>query len=239
MTALVLQARLDSSRLPQKALLHLGELPLIFQVMRALSFIPCGTNILACPHDSVAAFSPLAEEAGFTVVAGPKEDVLARFCIALRQCGAEKIIRATGDNPFVFADAAAALHHEVLALQADAGSRRDTIDYAAYTGLPYGAGVELVSAEALLRAERETQDASHREHVCPYLYNNGERFRLHRPPAPLRWQGADLRITVDTAEDYQRAQILYERLSTLPVKEQNKGENVIAAYKQCFPEGGE
>jgi len=224
-TALVLQARLDSSRLPEKSLLPLGGRPLIFRVMEALSFLPCQIRILACPEDSVSAFAPLAEEAGFTLVAGPKDDVLARFCRAIHRGSAERIIRATGDNPFVFVDAAAALNKEALDLNAD---------YAAYSGLPYGAGVESVSARALLRAQQEARAPAEREHVCPYLYGRPELFHLHRPLAPRRWQGAQARITVDTHEDYERAQALYTTLLPLPPPERNLGETIIGAYKRLF-----
>ena len=237
MTALVLQARLDSSRLSEKSMLPLGGRPLIFRVMEALRFLACEAKILACPEDSVSAFAPLAEEAGFSLIPGPKDDVLARYCLAIRQCGAERIIRATGDNPFVFVDAAYALNQEALALDAD---------YAAYSGLPYGAGVESVAGEALLRAEREADDPAEREHVCPYLYGHpelsrrgpsslvgfGGGFRLHRPPAPAHWQAPALRVTVDTKEDYERALVLYEELLSLPEEERNRGENVIAAYRR-------
>ena len=226
-TALIVQARLDSSRLPEKSLLPLGGRPLIFRVMEALRLLPCDARILACPDDAVSAFAPLAQEAGFTVLAGPKDDVLARFCLAVRHCGAGWIIRATGDNPFVFADAAAALNRE---------AQSHAADYAAYSGLPYGAGTECVTAQALFRAGQEAQEAAEREHVCPYLYKRPELFRLHRPLAPLRWQGADLRLTVDTREDYERAQALYLRLSSLPMDERNRGENVIAAHKKLFGE---
>ena len=220
MTALILQARLDSNRLQEKMLLPLGGRPLVFRVMEALSFFPADEKILACTEDSVSSFAPLAEELRFTLISGPKEDVLARYCIAIRRYGADRIVRATADNPFVFVDAAVALNSEAAELGAD---------YAGYSGLPYGAGVESVSAEALLRAEREAKDLSEREHVCPYLYRHGELFRLHRPLAPLRWQGPELRITVDTAEDYERAQLLYGKLSSLPADRRNLGGNVIAA----------
>ena len=223
MTALIVQARLDSSRLPEKSLLPLGGRPLIFRVMEALAFLPCEAKILACPEDSVSAFAPLAEEAGFALAAGPKDDVLARYCLAIRQCGAERIIRATGDNPFVFADAAAALNQEALALGAD---------YAAYVGLPYGAGVEAVSGGALLRAEKDAREPEEREHVCPYLYSRPGLFPLHRPLAPRRWQGPHLRITVDTREDYERALALYDDLLSLPPPERTRGENIIAACKR-------
>ena len=225
MTALILQARLDSSRLAGKALLPLGGRPLIFRVMEALAFLPCEAKILACPEDSVSSFAPLAEEAGFTLVSGPKDDVLARYCIAIRRSGADRIIRATGDNPFVFVDAAEAIHKEALALGAD---------YAGYSGLPYGAGVEAAASGALLRAEKEAVRPPEREHVCPYLYGHPEFFRLHRPLARRAWQGPDLRITVDTREDYERAAVLYDCLQSLPGKERNLGENVIAAYNRAF-----
>ena len=223
MTALIIQARLDSSRLRRKCALPLGGRPLIFRVMEAFSAFPVDAKILACPEDSGREFAPLADEAGFTLVCGPGDDVLARYCLAIRRSGADRIIRATGDNPFVFADAALALHREASALGAD---------YSGYSGLPHGAGVESVVSEALLRAEREAQSPAEREHVCPYLYGHPEFFRLHRPLAPLKWQGPDLRVTVDTREDYEHALVLYESLLSLPREERNFGERIIAASRR-------
>ena len=220
MTALVLQARLDSTRLKRKCMLPLGGRPLILRVMEAFRFFSCDAKILACPEDSGGEFAPLAEEAGFTLVCGPGDDVLARYCLAIRRSGADRIIRATGDNPFVFTDAAAALDREAVALAAD---------YSGYSGLPHGAGVESVLSEALLRAEKEARSQTEREHVCPYLYGHPEFFRLHRPLAPRKWQGPDLRVTVDTREDYERALVLYDNLCSLPPEERNHGERIIGA----------
>jgi spore coat polysaccharide biosynthesis protein SpsF len=223
--AVVLQARLDSSRLPGKALLPLGGRPFIYRVMEALKRIPADLYILASPDDCAGPFGPLAEEAGFLFCPGPKEDVLGRYCLAIRRFSLGRVIRATGDNPFVFAVAADAITREALCLGAD---------YAAYSGLPYGAGVESVAAEALLRAERETASLSasltpEREHVCPYLYGHPELFLLHRPLAPRSWQGPSLRITVDTGEDYERCLLLWEALKENPLPRE---EALIAAWRQ-------
>ena len=225
MTALILQARLDSSRLFHKSLLPLYGRPLVFRVMEALSFLPCDKRILACPETSVPFFASYAEEAGFTLVPGPEDDVLARYCLAIKSCGADRVIRATGDNPFVFVDAAEALNREALALNAD---------YAGYYGLPYGTGVESISPEALFRAEREARAPAERENVCPYLYAHPELFRLHRPLAPLHWQGLEQRVTVDTLDDFERASVLYDSLISLPLAERNRGENIISAYNKVF-----
>ncbi|AEF83008.1 cytidylyltransferase domain-containing protein [Leadbettera azotonutricia] len=222
MTALVIQARLDSTRLFRKSLLPLGGRPLIFRVMEALGIVDCEVKVLACPEDSAAAFAPLAEEAGFCLVPGPKEDVLARYCLAIKRFHPDRIIRVTGDNPFTFTDAAEFLNAEAAALGCD---------YAGYYGLPHGAGIESNNAEAMLRAEREASSPYDREHASPYLYNHPELFLVHRPLAPLRWQGHTMRVTVDTPEDYKRAGQLYAALSALPLAERNKGEAVIAAYR--------
>lgn len=223
MTALVLQARLESTRLPQKSLLPLGGRPLILRVMEALNGVNCEVKVLACPESCVSAFAPLAAEAGFEILPGPGEDVLARYCLAARRFKPDRIVRATGDNPFVLIDAAEAIRVESEALGAD---------YAVYSCIPHGSGVQCVSAEALLRAEREAPTCFEREHVCPYLYNHPELFRLHLPLAPLCWQGAELNVTVDTPEDYENAKALYRFLSTLPLEERSRGAAIIAAARR-------
>jgi spore coat polysaccharide biosynthesis protein SpsF len=225
-TAVVLQARLDSARLPGKSLMPLNGRPLILVVMEALRTVPADLHVLACAEDCAVPFGPLAEQAGFALFPGPRDDVLARYCLAIRRFGVDRVIRATGDNPFVFAAAAAAINGEALALNAD---------YGAYRGLPLGAGVESVAAEALIRAEAEAGAPEEREHVCPYLYGHPERFTLHQPPAPQKWRGGHIRLTVDTADDHARAQALAVSLAR---REGHPGpfreERIIALYTELF-----
>jgi len=234
-TGIVLQARLDSSRLPGKSLLPLEGKPLIARVMEALGRVPAEVKVLACPEDSVAAFEPLAAEAGFALFAGPKDDVLKRYCLAIRHFGIDHVIRATGDNPFVFADAAVAISAQAIAIGAD---------YAGYLGLPLGGGVEAISATALFRAEKEAENSHEREHVCPYLYGHPELFVLHRSLSPRRWQRADIRLTVDTQEDYRRAQLLYKALDKRENAEgpfdgeRYNGEVIIDTYLRVFRQAG-
>jgi len=224
LVAVVLQARMDSTRLPEKALLPLDGKPLVLRVMESLNRVDADLRILACPEDSLASFAPLAAEAGFQIQAGPKEDVLERYCQVIRRFSIKRVIRATGDNPFVFPDAANAINDEAVSLNAD---------YAGYFGLPLGAGVESVSAAALLRAAAQDASPYEREHVCPYLYNHGELFRLHRPLAPALWQDSgSIRLTVDTREDYDRAVKLYAALNDEP--QRYTGEAIIKRYAEIF-----
>ncbi|GHV20995.1 hypothetical protein FACS189494_05720 [Spirochaetia bacterium] len=227
MTAVILQARLDSSRLPNKALLPLGEKPVIERAMQRLAVVRADFYILACPEDSVEQFTPLAFSQEFDIFAGSKDDVLARYCGAIRHFNiAEdaRIIRATGDNPFVFFDAADAVNNKAVSAGAD---------YAGYTGLPYGAGVESAAAGALLRAEKEAALPHEREHVCPYLYDHPEIFKLRRPKAPKKWFAPDVRLTIDTGEDYENAKVLFnalQRHDNMPAS----GEVIIKVYNSIF-----
>jgi spore coat polysaccharide biosynthesis protein SpsF len=193
-TAIILQARMGSTRLPGKALLPLGGRTLVDMAMARLGLVPADARILATDAASELALAPAAERNGFELVVGPAEDVLARYCLAARKSGADLVIRATGDNPLVSYELAALL----LERRASVPS-----DYAAHAGMPVGLGVELVSAEALLRAEAEARLPAEREHVCPYLYGHPELFRIDRTEAPSEYRGPGLRATVDTPEDYE------------------------------------
>ncbi|HSV56992.1 MAG TPA: NTP transferase domain-containing protein, partial [Magnetospirillaceae bacterium] len=172
MTGLVIQARLGSTRLPRKALLPIGSVTLLESCLLRLARVPADLRILATEPRSREELAPLALALGYEVFVGSEEDVLARFCGAIREYGLERIVRATGDNPFVSPEAAVAL----LADPETASS-----DYACHEGLPLGFGVEAVRAAALLTAEAESRDPYEREHVCPFLYRRLSRFRIYRP----------------------------------------------------------
>jgi len=120
---------------PPEGILPLDGEPLLLRVMEALSCIPADEHILACPEDSYGTFKTLAERAGFAITTGPKDDVLRRFVLAIEAFKLDYCIRATADNPFVFADAAWLCAQETLALEAD---------YGTLTSMPYGSGVELI-----------------------------------------------------------------------------------------------
>jgi spore coat polysaccharide biosynthesis protein SpsF len=190
--------------------------------MQRLKSIKADAFLLATTDDAINTFKPLADEAGFQSFSGSKEDVLGRFCNAyltmqkrheitplplregLGEGAPDYIIRATGDNPFVIIDAANRIADEAIAQNAD---------YACYQEIPYGSGVEIIKAEALLRANREATEPFEREHVCPYLYNHPELFKLYRPIAPAQWRHPEIRLTVDTEADYKRALELYSKES--------------------------
>ncbi len=191
MTSVFLQVRLDSSRLPRKALERLGDLTVTERCFEALDGVEADQRILVTEPSSVTELEPLARRAGWKTFTGSKNDVLDRFVRAARATGTTTIIRATGDNPLVSAD----LANRLLRLHRQTGA-----DYSGFTGAPVGSGVEIVAVGALERAWTSFPDEYEREHVSPYLYRRPEVFRIHRPTvdAEYLWPG---RITIDTQDD--------------------------------------
>lgn len=191
----IIQVRTGSTRLPGKAALQLGGVPLFERVLLNLQQSRlCGPLVAAMPVNSAEELAPLAKEHGVCVVLGDEADVLGRYAAALKQFPCEHFVRATGDNPFVSAellDLAVAYH---LVQQADLTH---------FLGIPLGSGVEVVRTAALQEADRFAKLDAEREHVTPWLYANRQQFRVCEPELPL---GKDLRLTVDTRQDFERAQ---------------------------------
>ena len=190
--ALIVQMRLDSTRLPQKALLPIGNTILASYVMHRLRRIPAVSYILACDEASYETFLPYASKQGFSLIAGPRDDVLLRYCIAAKSTDAQWIIRATGDNPLVSYELAT-----LLLEQTDEGA-----DYAAHTGMPKGMGVELIKKSALERACALTNEPYYREHVSPYIYDHPEFFKILKMQAPQKYAIPGASVTIDTFDDY-------------------------------------
>ncbi|POQ98196.1 hypothetical protein AU468_14265 [Alkalispirochaeta sphaeroplastigenens] len=202
-TAVFLQVRLASTRLPRKALLLLSGKPVVLHAMEALRALPVDQFWLVTDEESAPLLEPWAREGGFRVFAGDARDVLLRFCQAAGHSGAEVILRATGDNPLVSRD---------VALGALSLFSRMSPDYAALRGSPLGTGVEVIRATALEDLRRFSSSPGHHEHVTPGLYENPHRYRLAIEEVPQPWQAPSWRVTLDTPEDYQVLQALYSEL---------------------------
>lgn len=202
MTGIFIQVRLDSSRLPGKALLPLGDMTVLDHALRNLAEVEGDVHAVLTDEASAPDLMAAAERWGFELFRGPRDDVLGRFALAVSHFGVDRFIRATGDNPLV---------HVSMARQAlEKASNRES-DYFGFQGAPLGTGVEVVKASALLTAHKESADPYEREHVCPFLYGRPERFSIHRPLVPEPWRG-DERLTLDTPEDYRFFQELFQNL---------------------------
>lgn len=203
--AAVIQARLNSTRLPSKALLTLCGIPMITHVIeRAKAISGVSPVIIATgrgrENDPLAG---IADECGAEVFRGSESDVLERYYMAAADIDCDYVIRITGDNPLTdHISAASALKHAY-----ETGA-----DHCTTSGIPLGTGVEVIKKSALSRAYIEGREPHHREHVTPYIKEHPELFRIVKYISPLENPFDDLRLTVDTSEDFELMTRIYKEL---------------------------
>ena len=201
-TAILLQARMGSSRLPAKSMRVIGGHPLVAHaiVRMQASGYPVVLATTTKPEDDCLVSA--AEALGAHVFRGSELDVLDRYARATREFELHRVVRATADNPAVDVDAVA----RTLMLLDRTGA-----DHVVEYGLPYGAAVEAIRGGALLRAAELATDPQDREHVTPMLRSSREFFGLAAvAPGHLRRPG--LRLTVDTEDDVSFMQRLFDAL---------------------------
>ncbi|MDR1768242.1 MAG: glycosyltransferase family protein [Propionibacteriaceae bacterium] len=206
----VVQARTGSTRLPGKVLLPLAGRPVLEWVVRAgqaaagLDGVVVATSV--APGDDAVA--ELAANLGVTVVRGSEDDVLSRFMLAVSQTGADAVVRLTADCPLLDPQ----LVSHVVAIWRG----QPQLDYVASTlvrTLPRGLDVELASRAALAVADAEARD-HHRVHVTSYLYASERDF--NRLGLVVQPTANDLRVTLDTPEDFHVIEAVVARLGDRP-----------------------
>lgn len=204
----IVQCRMSSTRLPGKALLSLGGKTVLEWNLAAMKKIKADKYYLAVDEASKEALEPIAAKCGWDFYAGSLLDVLDRFCNVIKISNADIVVRATADNPFLFYEAAQEMIDEFYARE-----KKSPVDYLTFSGLPHGSGVEMFNAHSLLRAAEQTEDPYDHEHVGPALYNHKDKFSCAFVKAPSKYYYPELRTTIDTIEDYLRAQNIVNVLS--------------------------
>jgi spore coat polysaccharide biosynthesis protein SpsF len=205
-TAIIIQARFGSTRLPGKVLLDLsGKTVLAHVLERALAVRRADVVVCAVPEGRDS--DPVAEEAraaGVVVVRGDEHDVLGRYLKAARAVDAATIMRITSDCPLIDPSICDA----VLELRAETNS-----DYACNNmppSWPHGLDCEVFTRAALEGAARLATRPSEREHVSQFIrYDRGAK------KAGFPGPGAGVerhRWTLDTPKDLEFLRALFARL---------------------------
>jgi len=203
--AAIIQARMGSSRFPGKVLEKISGHSMIWHIVqRVKSAITVDEIILATSdklEDEVLIWE--ARKMDIAVFRGSEDDVLERYYLASKIVKSNKICRVTGDNPLIeprFIDMAVARM-----------SYSDE-DYLSIDGCPLGTGIEVFTKKALSYSAKKASKPYQREHVTPFIRENSKIFRIGQLDVPLNLFFPDLRLTVDTNEDFALIEKIYNRL---------------------------
>jgi len=195
----IIQARTSSTRLPRKVLLSLpygSNITVLQQVIRrVLKSKKINTVVIATTTDREDdIIIEIAKREGVKTFRGSKEDVLSRYFHCAVEFNFDQIVRITSDCPCIdwnLIDLAVEEHLKVSA------------DYTRLLNIPHGLNVEVISFWALKKAFYEATEYFEREHVTPYIYMRCiEKFKINDMYVDYLSEIKDIRITLDTEEDY-------------------------------------
>lgn len=209
-TGVIIQARMTSTRLPKKVLKELpygsGESILSQVVKRAKAATKVDKVIIATTTDKDDDI--IVQEAaklGVGVYRGSKENVLERYYFAARENGIDTIVRITSDCPCIDPN----VIDDVLFFHFD--EKNDYTSNTQHRSFPHGLDVEVFSYFALQSAYENAKEKYEIEHVTPYIYRtHRELFRIGNVESG--YNRPDIRITVDTVEDYTLLCAVYDYL---------------------------
>ena len=211
---IIIQARTGSTRLPEKVIQPFYHeqtiLDLLLEKVKKLK-LPVVLATTINPTDD--RLCTLAEKHEVPAFRGSENDVLSRFIQAANHFGFNKIIRVCADNPFLDLSAL-----EFLAEQFNQ-SDADYLGYQLDGNKPsilthFGFWAEAVQLEALERTAGLTSVNLYHEHVTNFIYGNPTLFSVQFIAAdPVVFSRTDIRMTLDTLEDFEMQVKIYDAMS--------------------------
>jgi spore coat polysaccharide biosynthesis protein SpsF (cytidylyltransferase family) len=206
LTAVIVQARMNSLRMPAKVMRRIGGRTILDYVLARCARIP-DVDALVCATVNDRSCDPIAAEAvrvGVNVFRGDEYDVIARYRGAAEAVGADVVMRVTSDCPLIDPAVCGA----VLRLRAECG-----VDYACNNmppSWPHGLDCEAFTIDALRRADTLVTELAEREYPTRPMRTlpGWSRVSLLGPGGEL----AELRLTLDTPPDFALFEALLPRL---------------------------
>ncbi len=200
--AIIVQARMSSSRFPGKSLALIGDKPLIYYVVKRLELVGIPVIVATSCETSDDPLAKYLESQGIKIFRGSLNNVLDRYIGAAEELNVDKIVRITADNPLVDI---VALKKTLLLFQ-----RYDYVDGIYSNGFIKGTGFELVNLAELKSIK--TQELYYLEHVTTLLRErtpqNPNYLKL---PAPYYHQNINkIILTCDYKEDLKLLKIIFK-----------------------------
>ena len=201
----IIQARMGSSRLPGKSMEIINKKPMIYHVIKQISFSTMINEIILAttdkPQDDV--LSDYVSGLGIKVHRGNEQNVLSRYYNAALEANADIFVRNTGDNPLV--DPTIIDNFINVMIDGDYEYVSNNID----RSYPRGYDVEVVNFESFEKIYQKATKSEYLEHVTIYYKEYLEEFKYRSMISKNKYKYPNIRLTVDTVEDLELIKKIY------------------------------
>lgn len=198
----IIQARSGSTRWPKKCLHEIEGRPMWKWVYDTAENLLDRPPIMAIPQGDLFMMESCLKH-GVEVIAGPENDVLMRYVLAVGAFGHqyEWVMRLTGDCPFIPPYVIKAAKERGAFRSFNGENYIITTAHPENRTYPDGWDVEIFTRAALIRAHHEATKQEDREHVTSYMYNSPD-FRVIELNLPIDL--SHIKCSIDTKEDLER-----------------------------------
>jgi len=205
----IIQARMNSKRLPGKVLMPLGDKTVLGNVIHRISKCKLIDGIVVATPDPKIITEAIKHGAHYYL--GDEMDVLGRYCKAARFFNADIIVRITADCPYIMPD--------IVDRVIESSNRFDYASNILKRTYPKGFDCEVFTVKELDRANKIATKPEEREHVTPYIIEH----TMCKYSVEDKEDFSQSRITLDTPEDYECLMKLYKHIGEVYDYQEVKG----------------
>tara|TARA_B110000438_G_scaffold169307_1_gene161807 strand:- start:14643 stop:16670 length:2028 start_codon:yes stop_codon:yes gene_type:complete len=194
-TIAIVQARMGSTRFPNKVMRTIAGVPMIELLLGRLSKAERIDQIILATTIDIRnqSLANHVRKLGYEVFQGSENDVLDRYYQAAKPHQPDTVVRITGDCPLIDP----ILVDETIVAYEEQGV--DLLSNAHMPTYPDGLDTAVFSFSALELAHQRATSSYDREHVVPYILESGQ-FKLGNISHPIDYSAE--RWTVDEAVDF-------------------------------------
>jgi spore coat polysaccharide biosynthesis protein SpsF len=203
----IIQARMNSTRLPNKVLKDICGKPMLWHIYNRLCYADMVEQIVISTsvEESSIPIIEFAKQYKIPYFAGSEEDLLDRWYQTAKKFKASAIVRVTADCPLVCPDLVDWLIWNYQTHEVDfVSNARPKATY------PHGLDIEIFKFKALERAWKEIKDPLMREWGSANFFEHPDKYRTFNLTNDIDLH--NMRWTVDYPEDLEFVREVYKRL---------------------------
>ncbi len=205
----IIQARMASTRLPDKVMLDLLGKPILWHVVQRVKKSKLVENVVVAitVNTKDREIDRWCSQNNIPCFRGEENDVLRRYAKAARAFDADPIVWITADCPLIDYT----IIDQVIELYKENGCDLAANGLPGKRTYPDGLDVCVVGLDALLLAELEAKSPYNREHGSTYITERPEKFALAN--LALEENLSEVRWTVDYPQDLENIQNLLMQMN--------------------------
>ena len=195
--AIVIQARMSSSRFPEKVLSPLCGVPMLMWTINYCRKVNLPLFVLTSTDESDDQLIGMLDKNDVSCYRGSLENVVSRYLSFMKENQVKKVVRISGDSPLINPDVIL----KVIAKDKELADADLTTNIFPRS-FPKGQSVEVIPRKSLELLRDRSLSESDIEHVTPYFYANYKEFKINN--LNNTEDLSSINLSVDTKEDLFR-----------------------------------